>query len=143
MPNPPSPGTNAITTWLNGPTGPKTVHFWGPAANWGLVLAAMLDMNKPAEMISGPMTGVLSVYSLLFMRFAWMVTPRNYLLLACHASNEVAQLYQLSRYISYQSSKPIISSTPSSSSTLLINESTATTTASVEVTPVGKEPKLK
>ena len=26
-----------------------------------------------------------------------MVQPRNYLLLACHASNEVAQLYQLQR----------------------------------------------
>lgn len=26
-----------------------------------------------------------------------MVQPRNYLLLACHASNETVQLYQLSR----------------------------------------------
>lgn len=48
------------------------------------------------------MTGVLCVYSLLFMRFAWMVQPRNYLLLACHASNEGAQLYQLSRKIKYE-----------------------------------------
>lgn len=48
------------------------------------------------------MTGVLCVYSLLFMRFAWMVQPRNYLLLACHASNEVAQLNQLQRKIKYE-----------------------------------------
>lgn len=48
------------------------------------------------------MTGVLCVYSLLFMRFAWMVQPRNYLLLACHASNEAAQCYQLSRKINYE-----------------------------------------
>lgn len=40
----------------------------------------------------------MCVYSCLFMRFAWMVKPRNYLLLACHASNETVQLYQLSRY---------------------------------------------
>ena len=39
----------------------------------------------------------LAVYSLLFMRFAWMVQPRNYLLLACHASNEAGQLYLLKR----------------------------------------------
>jgi len=45
---------------------------------------------------------VLSVYSMMFMRFAWMVQPRNYLLLACHASNECAQLYQLSRRIKYE-----------------------------------------
>lgn len=41
----------------------------------------------------------MCVYSCLFMRFAWMVKPRNYLLLACHASNETVQLYQLSRYV--------------------------------------------
>jgi hypothetical protein len=28
----------------------------------------------------------------LFMRFAWMVQPRNYLLLACHAANESVQV---------------------------------------------------
>ena len=105
---------NALMTWLNGPVGPKTVHFWGPLANWGLVLAAMMDMRKTPDLISGPMTGVLSVYSLLFMRFAWMVTPRNYLLFACHAANETAQLYQLSRYIAYTTSKK---DTPSSSTT--------------------------
>ncbi|KAG2578652.1 hypothetical protein PVAP13_6NG118700 [Panicum virgatum] len=55
-------------------------------------------MNKPPEMISGNMTAVMCVYSGLFMRFAWMVQPRNYLLLACHASNESVQLYQLSRW---------------------------------------------
>eukprot|EP00968_Pinguiococcus_pyrenoidosus_P004113 scaffold271_cov252-Pinguiococcus_pyrenoidosus.AAC.8 len=83
-------------------------------------------MKKPADMISPKMTGVLCVYSLLFMRFAWMVQPsqmlanagtlsdfasqrsfqpRNYLLLACHASNEVAQLYQLSRWMSWRASE--------------------------------------
>jgi len=32
------------------------VHFWGPVANWGLVVAAMLDMRKPPEFISLNMT---------------------------------------------------------------------------------------
>lgn len=44
----------------------------------------------------------LSMYSLIFMRFAWMVKPRNYLLLACHMSNETAQLYQLQRGVRAQ-----------------------------------------
>lgn len=35
------------------------------------------------------------------MRFAWMVKPRNYLLLACHVSNEAVQLTQLGRKIRY------------------------------------------
>ena len=41
----------------------------------------------------------MCVYSLLFMRFAWMITPRNYILLACHASNECVQLNQMRRYL--------------------------------------------
>ena len=43
----------------------------------------------------------LCIYSGLFMRFAWMVQPRNYLLLACHGANEVVQLIQLGRKIKY------------------------------------------
>ena len=34
---------------LNSPVGPKTTHFWGPVANWGFVLAGILDSNKPPE----------------------------------------------------------------------------------------------
>ena len=37
-----------IIKFLNSPVGPKTVQFWGPFANWGLVGAAMLDANRPA-----------------------------------------------------------------------------------------------
>ncbi|OEL28092.1 Mitochondrial pyruvate carrier 1, partial [Dichanthelium oligosanthes] len=90
--------STALKAFLNSPVGPKTTHFWGPVANWGFVLAGLVDMNKPPEMISGNMTAAMCVYSGLFMRFAWMVQPRNYLLLACHASNESVQLYQLSRW---------------------------------------------
>ncbi|CAE7557305.1 MPC1 [Symbiodinium sp. KB8] len=83
--------------WVNSEAGPKTTHFWGPVANWGFVVAALMDMNKPPDTVSTKMTATLAVYSLLFMRFAWMVQPRNYLLLACHASNEAGQLYLLKR----------------------------------------------
>ena len=40
----------------------------------------------------------LCIYSALFMRFAWKVQPRNGLLFACHATNEVTQLFQLTRF---------------------------------------------
>ncbi|CAA3028323.1 mitochondrial pyruvate carrier 1 isoform X1 [Olea europaea subsp. europaea] len=88
----------SFKAFLNSPVGPKTTHFWGPVANWGFVIAGLVDMQKPPEMISGNMTAAMCIYSGLFMRFAWMVQPRNYLLLACHASNESVQLYQLSRW---------------------------------------------
>ncbi|KAF3976647.1 hypothetical protein CMV_000188 [Castanea mollissima] len=88
----------SFRAFLNSPVGPKTTHFWGPVANWGFVAAGLADINKPPELISGNMTGAMCIYSALFMRFAWMVQPRNYLLLACHVSNETVQLYQLSRW---------------------------------------------
>mgnify|MGYP006288060889 FL=1 len=76
-----------VKAFINSPIGPKTTHFWGPVANWGFVLAGILDANKPPEKISPNMTVVLFFYSTLFMRFAWKVQPRNYLLFSCHFSN--------------------------------------------------------
>nr|CAB3480909.1 unnamed protein product [Digitaria exilis]CAB3482910.1 unnamed protein product [Digitaria exilis] len=84
--------SSAFKAFLNSPVGPKTTHFWGPVSNWGIILASVADTQKPPEMISGNMTGVLCVYSALFVRFAWMVRPRNYFLM----------LYQLSRWARLQ-----------------------------------------
>jgi len=38
------------------------------------------------------------MYSALFMRFAWVIEPRNKILFACHLSNECVQLNQLRRW---------------------------------------------
>ncbi|KAJ8314748.1 hypothetical protein KUTeg_006898 [Tegillarca granosa] len=76
-------------------------HFWGPVANWGLPLAALSDIKKDEEMISGKMTLALAFYSLMFMRFAWKVQPRNMLLFACHFTNSSAQTIQGIRFINY------------------------------------------
>ncbi|KAJ2487666.1 pyruvate transporter mpc1 [Coemansia sp. RSA 2050] len=78
-----------------------STHFWGPVANWGIPLSAIADFSSSPEKISGKMTTALTFYSLLFMRFSWMVRPRNYLLFACHATNEAAQLVQLYRFVDY------------------------------------------
>ncbi|KAI5017247.1 hypothetical protein ZWY2020_037625 [Hordeum vulgare] len=74
----------AFKAFFNSPVAPKTTHFWGPVSNWGL---------HPR---------VMCVYSGLFMRFAWVVRPRNYFLMATRASNESVQLYQLSCYARVQ-----------------------------------------
>ncbi|KAF8472775.1 hypothetical protein BDZ91DRAFT_715786 [Kalaharituber pfeilii] len=78
-----------------------STHFWGPVSNFGIPLAAVLDTQKDAEIISGKMTGALVVYSAVFMRYALAVTPKNYLLFGCHVVNECAQLTQGYRYINY------------------------------------------
>uniref|UniRef100_A0A673UNJ6 Mitochondrial pyruvate carrier n=1 Tax=Suricata suricatta TaxID=37032 RepID=A0A673UNJ6_SURSU len=58
------------------------VHFL--ESNWGLPIAAIKDMKKSPEIISGQMTFALCCYSLMFMRFAYKVQPQNWLLFACH-----------------------------------------------------------
>ncbi len=47
------------------------------------------------------MTFALVIYSATFMRYAVAVTPKNYLLFACHFVNEGAQLTQGYRYLQY------------------------------------------
>jgi len=84
-----------------------STHFWGPVANWGLPIAAITDMKKSPEIISGRMTFALTCYSLLFMRFAYKVQPRNWLLFACHFTNEGAQLVQGGRLIKYNMEKKL------------------------------------
>ncbi|CAD6187986.1 unnamed protein product [Caenorhabditis auriculariae] len=78
-----------------------STHFWGPVANWGLPLAAIGDLKKNPDMISGNMTTALCIYSSVFMRFAWHVQPRNLLLFACHLCNFTAQSVQLSRFVNH------------------------------------------
>ncbi|KAK2360045.1 mitochondrial pyruvate carrier [Trifolium repens] len=93
---------NALRSFWNSPIGPKTTHFWGPTFNWSLPIAAAIDTQKPPEAISGNMTTVMCLYSGIFMRFAWVVKPRNIHLMVCHMTNETVQLYQLSRWIRAQ-----------------------------------------
>ncbi|KAG8906681.1 pyruvate transporter mpc1 [Tulasnella sp. 403] len=96
---------SAFMQWAKSPAAREyffSTHFWGPVANWGLPIAALTDLiGKDEEMISGPMTSTLAMYSMVFMRFAWRVQPRNYLLFACHFTNATAQLAQDARFVNY------------------------------------------
>ncbi|EKG14781.1 hypothetical protein MPH_08056 [Macrophomina phaseolina MS6] len=78
-----------------------STHFWGPASNFGIPLAAVMDTQKDPEIISGGMTAALIGYSSVFMRYALAVTPKNYLLFGCHAVNWSAQVVQGYRYVNH------------------------------------------
>ncbi|KAH7601361.1 uncharacterized protein GVI51_H03113 [Nakaseomyces glabratus] len=78
-----------------------TTHFWGPVSNFGIPIAALYDLKKDPTLISGPMTLALVAYSGVFMKYALAVTPKNYLLFACHFINESAQLGQGYRFIDF------------------------------------------
>jgi hypothetical protein len=78
-----------------------STHFWGPVSNFGIPVAAVMDTQKSPDLISGPMTGALCIYSATFMRYSLAVQPKNYLLFACHFVNEGAQLTQGYRYLQW------------------------------------------
>mmetsp|Transcript_51689 Transcript_51689/g.124770 ORF Transcript_51689/g.124770 Transcript_51689/m.124770 type:complete len:324 (+) Transcript_51689:145-1116(+) len=81
-------------------------QFWGAAgaiAGWGMSGAAIYDATQQGpEVISLTMTPVLIVYSTLFARWAWVVQPRNLLLMWCHITNVAAQGNQLRRALEYK-----------------------------------------
>jgi len=75
----------------------------GPVANWGLSLSAIYDASvKGPEIINERMSATQVIYSGLFMRFAWCVQPRNYILLGCHTANVGAQTNQLRRWVDHK-----------------------------------------
>jgi len=47
------------------------------------------------------MTGALTIYAFTFMRYSLAVTPKNYLLFACHFVNAGAQMTQGYRYMDW------------------------------------------
>ena len=55
-------------------------HFWGPVANWGLPIAAITDMKKSPEIISGRMTfgKTTASSSCRFICFTDIVIYREY-----------------------------------------------------------------
>jgi len=90
----------SMAAFINSPIGPMTTHFWGPVANWGLAASGIYDATlKGPEIINERMSATQVVYSGFFVRFAWMVQPRNYILAGCHTANVCAQSNQLRRWV--------------------------------------------
>ncbi|KAJ0565305.1 putative mitochondrial pyruvate carrier [Helianthus annuus] len=50
------------------------------------IVSDMIIIIKFINITFGLLEVVMCVFSALCMRFVWMVQPRNYLLLVCHAS---------------------------------------------------------
>lgn len=75
----------------------------GALAGWGMSGAAIYDASQQGpEVISLTMTPVLMVYSTLFARWAYVVQPRNLLLMWCHVTNVAAQSNQLRRALQFK-----------------------------------------
>lgn len=70
------------------------------------VIMRLSALKLPVLFVDPLPVAVLLLYSCVFMRFAWMVKPRNYLLFACHIANSSAQGVLLTRKLKYDMDHP-------------------------------------
>ncbi|KAI8993628.1 mitochondrial pyruvate carrier [Pilobolus umbonatus] len=89
--------TSLITRFINSPAGPKTIHFWAPTMKWGLVLAGLGDLSIPAENLSVKQNMSLAVSGLIWTRYGFVITPKNYMVAAVNFSVFLTGLIQLTR----------------------------------------------
>uniref|UniRef100_A0A1B6C219 Mitochondrial pyruvate carrier n=1 Tax=Clastoptera arizonana TaxID=38151 RepID=A0A1B6C219_9HEMI len=88
----------------NHPAGPKTVFFWAPVFKWGLVIAGIGDLTRPAEKLSVSQAGALSATGLIWSRYSLVIIPKNWSLFSVNIFVAATSLYQLSRAVRYQMS---------------------------------------
>ncbi|CEH12561.1 upf0041-domain-containing protein [Ceraceosorus bombacis] len=68
--------------FMNHPAGPKTVFFWAPIMKWGLVIAGLKDLNRPADKLSLFQNAALAATGMIWVRYSLVITPVNYSLAA-------------------------------------------------------------
>jgi len=88
--------------FVNHPAGPKTVFFWAPAMKWGLVIAGIADINRPAENISLPQSAALSATGIIWARYATQINPVNYNLMTVNFFVAATGLYQLQKKVRHE-----------------------------------------
>ncbi|XP_023176782.1 mitochondrial pyruvate carrier 2 [Drosophila hydei] len=87
--------------WMH-PAGPKTVFFWAPIFKWGLVVAGLSDLARPADTISVAGCGALAATGIIWSRYSLVIIPKNYSLFAVNMFVGLTQLVQLGRAYNYQ-----------------------------------------
>uniref|UniRef100_A0A915KM59 Mitochondrial pyruvate carrier n=1 Tax=Romanomermis culicivorax TaxID=13658 RepID=A0A915KM59_ROMCU len=97
---------NALKPMWNHPAGPKTIFFWAPTFKWGLVIAGLADIQRPAEKLSLPQTTALACTGMIWSRYSTVIVPVNWNLFSVNIFVALTALYQLSRIYNYRRSLP-------------------------------------
>ncbi|XP_065343134.1 mitochondrial pyruvate carrier 2-like [Cloeon dipterum] len=84
------------------PAGPKTVFFWAPLFKWGLVIAGIGDLSRPADKLSVGQAGALSATGLIWSRYSLVIIPKNWSLFSVNVFVAITSLYQFARAMNYQ-----------------------------------------
>ncbi|XP_031834891.1 uncharacterized protein LOC116428010 isoform X1 [Nomia melanderi] len=86
----------------NHPAGPQTIFFWAPAFKWGLVIAGLGDLQRPANQLSVSQSSALAVTGIIWTKYSLAITPKNWSLFSVNLFVAITSLYQISRAINYK-----------------------------------------
>ncbi|KAL0269637.1 UNVERIFIED_CONTAM: hypothetical protein PYX00_007298 [Menopon gallinae] len=81
------------------PAGPKTIFFWAPIFKWGLVIAGLGDLSRPAEKLSVSQSLSLGLTGCIWSRYSLVIIPKNWSLFSVNMFVAGTSLYQLARAI--------------------------------------------
>ncbi|XP_011879836.1 PREDICTED: mitochondrial pyruvate carrier 2-like [Vollenhovia emeryi] len=84
------------------PAGPTTVFFWAPTFKWGLVIAGIGDVKRPADMVSLSQTASLMVTGAIWSRYSLVIIPKNYNLFSVNLFTCATGGYNFVRGLLYQ-----------------------------------------
>lgn len=78
----------------------RYIGYAGAAANWLIPIAGIMNFpTRPIADIDPVMSSVLCTYSLLFVRWSVAISPANYPLFLCHATNSTVQAATTLRWV--------------------------------------------
>ncbi|KAF9978905.1 Mitochondrial pyruvate carrier 2 [Actinomortierella ambigua] len=92
---------SSFQKFLNHPAGPKTIHFWAPAAKWALVIAGIGDLQRPAEKLSVSQNVALAATGLIWSRYSLVIIPKNWSLFTVNMFVAGTGITQLTRIFNY------------------------------------------
>lgn len=100
----------------NHPAGPKTIFFWAPCFKWGLVIAGLSDLTRPAEKLSVSQSGALAATGIIWSRYSLVIIPKNWNLFSVNVFVATTGCYQLYRIFMYHQEQKAIAAVPASTS---------------------------
>ncbi|XP_033213334.1 mitochondrial pyruvate carrier 4-like [Belonocnema kinseyi] len=95
----------------NHPAGPQTIFFWAPCFKWGLVIAGLGDLQRPASQVSLSQSSALGLTGIIWTRYSLAITPKNWGLFSVNLFVAGTAIYQITRAIKYQREQAALIST--------------------------------
>ena len=123
--------------FLNPPAGPKTIHFWAPTFKWGLVIAGIADIARPAHKLSTRQSVALAATGTIWARYSLVINPINYNLFGVNlfvAITGYSQLFRIWRYKQSLTSSPAEQTVQSLPATQTLEPSPAVQSSPAEET---------